>query len=204
MKYDFYENVVEEYLSNYSERTKATLEKIGIDKSEVEFAIESEKENIEKLIKTNKKYAQLVMDLDLFKNNKLNNFVSLTHFARRKNEANPGYVIQSWLRDRNTLEFLRLWEKEHNYYSFDDEAAIKLIERTHEPSFTITAKVWISETNAKGIQSKQGANGGTFAAEQISIDFITWLYPEKRYELIKLISMRAFIMRNQLKKCLSE
>ena len=138
------------------------------------------------------------MDLRLFKTNDLSDMVPLTVFARRKNETNPGYVIQSWLRDRNTIEFLRLWEKEHNQYYFDDEAAIRLIERTHEPSFTLTAKIWIKETNAKGIQSKQGANGGTFAYNEIAIDFITWLYPEKRYELIKLISMRVLSMWDEI------
>lgn len=102
-------------------------------------------------------------------------------------------MIQSWLRDRNTLEFLRIWEKEHNSHDFNDEAAKKLIEKTHEPSFTLTAKVWTAETKAQGIESKQGSNGGTFAVEQIAVDFITWLCPERRYELIKLISKRALL-----------
>ena len=120
--------------------------------------------------------------------------VSLTRFAKRKNEMNPGYVIQSWLRDRNTREFLRLWEEGNNPHYFNDEAAKNLIEKTHEPSFTLTAKVWITETNARGIESKQGAGDGTLAAEPIAIDFITWLYPERRYELIKLISRRTLLI----------
>ena len=48
----------------------------------------------------------------------------------------------------------------------------------------------INGTNAIGIQSRQGEKGGTLAAESITIDFIVWLHPEKRYELIKLISNR--------------
>ena len=113
--------------------------------------------------------------------------------GERKNETNPGYVIQSLLRDRNTLEFLRLWEMEHNLHYFNDEAAKNLIEKTHEPSFTLTAKVWITETNARGIESKQGSGGGTLAVEPIAVDFITWLFPERRYKLIKLISKRVVL-----------
>lgn len=190
MDFDFYGNAVEEYMAGYSEMTKSTLKKAKVSDDEIDFMIQNERKTLERLLETNKKYAQLIMDLRIYRVNELCNMISLTQFARRKNEANPGYVIQSWLRDRNTIEFLRLWEKEYNSYNFNDEAAIKLINRTHEPSFTLTAKVWISETKARGIQSKQGANGGTFATEQIAVDFITWLYPEKRYELMKLISMR--------------
>lgn len=136
------------------------------------------------------------MDLRLYRANETNNMISLTKYARRKNETNPGYVIQSWLRDKNTIEFLRLWKKENNAYRFDDNAAQKLIERLHEPSFTLTAKVWINETNAIGIQSRQGSKGGTLAAESIAIDFIVWLYPEKRYEFNKLVYSRLLIIDN--------
>lgn len=197
MKFDLYGNAVEEYMTEYSRMTRETMKKVKASNEEIEYMIQSEKESIEKLIKTNKQYAQLIMDLRIFGSNNPWNMISITQYARRKNQNNPGYVIQSWLRDRNTLEFLRLWEKEYNASTFKDAAAVKLIEKTHEPSFTITAKVWINETNAIGIKSKQGANGGTFAAEQIAIDFITWLYPEKRYELMKVISMRVFVIEKR-------
>lgn len=194
MEFDLYRNAVEEYMEEYSRMARETMKKAKASNEEIEYMIQSEKDKIEKLIKTNKQYAQLIMDLRIFGANNPWNMVSITKYARRKNENNPGYLIQSWLRDRNTLEFLRLWEKEYNASTFDDAAAIKLIERTHEPSFTITAKAWINETNAIGIKSKQGANGGTFADEQIAIDFITWLYPEKRYELMKMIIFRKFLI----------
>ena len=61
----------------------------------------------------------------------------------------------------------------------------------------MTAKVWITETNACGIESKQGVGGGTLAAEPMAIDFITWLYPERRYELIKLISKRTLLLQKE-------
>lgn len=192
MDFDLYGNANEEYMAEYSESAKKLMKKAKIADKEIEAEIQDERNRIEKLLVTNQKYAQLIMDLKIYSANNPWDMVSITQYARRKNADNPGYVIQSWLRDRNTLEFLRLWEKEHNSSQFNDEAAIKLIERTHEPSFTITAKAWINETNAIGIKSKQGANGGTFAAKQIAIDFITWLNPEKRYELMKIISKRIF------------
>ena len=88
-----------------------------------------------------------------------------------------------------TLELLCLWEKEHNRL-FEEGEANKLIAKTKEPSFTITAKVWIEKTSAQGIVSKQGKGGGTFAHHEIAIDFITWLFPEKRYQLSKMIINR--------------
>ena len=136
MNFDFYGNAVEEYMAGYSEMTKSTLKKAKASDDEIDFMIQNERKTLERLLETNKKYAQLIMDLRIYRANELCNMISLTQFARRKNEENPGYVIQSWLRDRNTIEFLRLWEKEYNSYNFNDEAAIKLINRTHEPSFT--------------------------------------------------------------------
>ena len=99
---------------------------------------------------------------------------SLTEIAKRKNLDNPSYVIQSWLRDINTLEFLYLWEKDNNQY-FIEEAAKELMEKTKQPSFTMTAKLWIKNTRPTGIRSKQGhgEGGGTLARQEIAIDFIT-------------------------------
>lgn len=115
---------------------------------------------------------------------------SLTEIAKRKDATNPSYIIQSWLRNVNTLELLCLWEKEHNP-NFNFEEAKRLINKTKEPAFTLTAKIWIASTNAKGLTSKQGKGGGTCAKHEIAIDFITWLFPEKRYELSKMIIARS-------------
>lgn len=76
--------------------------------------------------------------------------------------------------------------KDNNQY-FTEEAAKELIEKIKQPSFTMTAKLWIKNTRATGIRSKQGHGGGTLARQEIAIDFITWTFPEKRYELSKLI-----------------
>ena len=100
-------------------------------------------------------------------------------------------MIQSWLRDKNTIEFLRLWEKDNNP-EFNNDEAEALVKRVSESSFTLTTKVWIAQTKADGIVSKQGNNGGTLAHRDIAIDFIVWLFPEKRYELVKMIGNRIF------------
>lgn len=86
-----------------------------------------------------------------------------------------------------------MWEEEHNT-DFNIEEARKLMNKTKEPSFTLTAKTWISNTNAKGLISKQGKGGGTYAYHEIAIDFITWLFPEKRYALAKMISKKILII----------
>lgn len=134
MDFDFYGDAVQEYLTEYSENIRRVLKKIKILQAEIELQIQEEKEKIEKLVETNKEYAKLLMDLRVYQRDNERRMVSLTQFAKRKNETTPGYVIQSWLRDRNTLEFLRLWEKEYNPHYFNDEAAKNLIEKTHELS----------------------------------------------------------------------
>lgn len=113
---------------------------------------------------------------------------SITEIAKQK-DLNPSYVIQSWLRDKKTLELLCLFEKEHNL-DFDLEKAKELIYKIKETSFTLILKIWIANTNAKGLISNQGKGGGTYAYNEITIDFITWVFPEKRYELMKMIINR--------------
>ena len=111
----------------------------------------------------NEPYGQLLLDVNHIKIKDLELY-SLTEIAKQKNLTNPSYEIQSWLRDRKTLEILMLWEKEHNQNYFNFEKAAILIEKTKEPSFTLTAKTWILETKAVGIISKQGKGGGNFCS----------------------------------------
>ena len=133
----------------------------------------------------------LLMDLTHLRVREDTDYVSLTELAKRRNPSNPSYVIQSWLRDKNTIEFLGFWEKENNADSNNEEADT-FVKRISESSFTLTTKVWIAQTKATGIISKQGNNGGTLAHRDIAIDFIVWLFPEKRYELVKMIGNRIF------------
>ena len=148
-------------------------------------------EKIKKYLDTNRPYAMLLMDLTHLRVREDTDYVSLTELAKKRNPSNPSYVIQSWLRDKNTIEFLRFCEKENNA-DFNNEEADTLVKRISELSFTLTTKVWIAQTKATGIISKQGNNGGTLAHRDRAIDFIVWLFPEKRYELVKMIGNRIF------------
>ena len=108
---------------------------------------------------------------------------SLTELARTKSEKNPGYLIQSWLRSDNTVEFLRAWELEHNK-EFDNDACDKLFEEIRKTGATLTPKLWCERTHAKGIVSTKGKGGGTKAEPDIAIAFRAWLEPGLMLEMI--------------------
>ena len=192
MGLEIYDNAVAEYLDNMERTVKELQEKSAISNEMAEYTLEDARKSIQKYLETNRPYAQLLMDLKHLEYKDKSTY-SLTEIAKMKDESNPSYIIQSWLRNVNTLQLLCLWGKEHNP-DFNLEEAKKLIEKTKEPSFTLTAKIWIANTNAKGVISKQGKGGGTFAHHEIAIDFITWLFPEKRYDLSKIITNRILIL----------
>ncbi len=110
--------------------------------------------------------------------------VSLTELAKQYSDEPPGYVIQSWMRSRNTLEFLRLWENEMNT-EFDDAACEELIQKVRTTSLTITPSLWIRETHAKGMFVKQGKGGGVKAYPEIAADFHLWLDPKTRLGILR-------------------
>lgn len=112
-------------------------------------------------------------------------YVSLTDIVRAHSDDASGYVIQSWLRSGNTLAFLNLWEKENNP-DYCEGAYKELLEKKKATSFTLTPKLWISQTNAIGIVSKQGKAGGTLAHPMIACEFASWLTPEFKMLLLKL------------------
>lgn len=111
--------------------------------------------------------------------------VSLTELAKQYSEGSPGYAIQSWMRSRNTLEFLRQWENDMNE-EFDDRACEELIHQGHTTSLTITPSLWIRRPHAVGMYVKQGKGGGVKAYPEIAADFRLWLDPEERLTLIRL------------------
>ena len=107
----------------------------------------------------------------------LGDFVSLTDIAKFKTEENPGYAIQNWMRNRNTVRFLALWEKFHNpnfncleFEAIEKEAGLN--------SFVLTPKRWIEQTHAIGIQSKQGRYAATYAHQDIAFEFASWISAE--------------------------
>ena len=112
--------------------------------------------------------------------------LSLTELARQYSKDSPGYVIQSWMRSRNTLEFLRQWENDMNR-GFDDNVCEELIHQAHTTSLTVTPSLWIQRTHAVGMRMKQGKGGGVSTYPEIVADFRLWLDPAERFALLKVL-----------------
>lgn len=110
-------------------------------------------------------------------------YISLTDMARSSNERTD-LVLQTWMRNRNTIEFLGLWEEVHNPH-FNPYEFAGIREQTGLNTFYISAKEWIERTKAVGIISKTGRYGGTFAHKDIAFEFGTWLSPRFKLFLIK-------------------
>lgn len=132
-----------------------------------------------------------IIDQYLYRTNPKSRLVSLTDISREKNPESPSYVIQNWLRSRNTLEFLRIWESKNNP-EFDEHECGILLEAMRAPSFTVTPKQWIAKTKAIGLVSKQGKGGGTLAHPDIAMDFQMWLKPELRLELVQWVGEHTY------------
>ena len=114
-------------------------------------------------------------------------YISLTEIARKFDADNPSYLIQSWLRNRNTVQFLAEWERKNNP-DFNEAAFQKLVVETKTPQFTLTSKKWIDLTNAIGVTSKQGKGGGTMAHPFIACDFEMWNDAQFRYEALRFFT----------------
>lgn len=113
-----------------------------------------------------------------------NDYLSLTDIARYKNPHEPKDVVKNWMRSKNTIEFLGLWENLNNpdfkgveFDHFKTEAGYN--------SFTLSPKRWIETTNAVGIISKVGRYGGTYAHQDIAFEFASWISAEFKLYLIK-------------------
>ena len=123
------------------------------------------------------------IDIGIYTSDFENEYISLTDIARYKSD-DPTAVIQNWLRGRDVLEFLGLWEQLHNpnfkpleFEGFKMQAGAN--------AFTMSPKKWIESTNAIGIVSKSGRYGGTFAHSDIAFEFASWISPEFKLYIIK-------------------
>lgn len=113
-----------------------------------------------------------------------NDFISLTDIARYKNPGEPKDVVKNWMRSRSTIEFLGLWEQLNNP-DFKGVEFDSFIYGAGANSFTLSPKKWVSATNAIGIISKSGRNGGTFAHKDIAFEFASWVSAEFKLYIIK-------------------
>ena len=111
-------------------------------------------------------------------------YISLTDIAKYHNPELPGYVIQNWMRNRSTIEFLGLWEQLNNpNFNCLEFEAIK--QASGANSFAMTPKKWIQDTQAVGIISKQGRYAATLADKDIAFEFASWISPEFKLYIIK-------------------
>jgi hypothetical protein len=111
-------------------------------------------------------------------------FISLTDIARHRDADRSDYILQNWLRNRSTIEFIGLWEQFHNpVFNSIEFDGIKNMAGSN--SFSLTPKRWITSTNAIGIISRTGRYGGTFAHKDIAFEFASWLSAEFKFYLIK-------------------
>lgn len=111
-------------------------------------------------------------------------FISLTDIAKYKNPDHADDVIRNWLRNRNTVEFLGVWERLNNP-AFNPVEFDGIRIQTGLNSFTLTPKQWIEKTRAIGIISQTGRYGGTYAHKDIAFEFASWVSVEFKLYLIK-------------------
>lgn len=111
-------------------------------------------------------------------------YISLTDIARYKNADRTDDLVRNWLRNRNTLEFLGLWEQLNND-GFNPVEFDGIKTQAGLNSFTLTAKQWIERTGAIGITSSAGRYGGTYAHKDIAFEFAAWVSVEFKLFLIK-------------------
>ncbi len=123
------------------------------------------------------------IDIGIYTNDYENEFISLTDIARYKSN-DPNDVIKNWMRSRETLEFLGLWEKLHNpdfkpveFDGFRSEAGLH--------AFTMSPSKWIEGVNAIGMVSKAGRYGGTYAHSDIALEFAAWVSAELKLYIMK-------------------
>jgi hypothetical protein len=114
----------------------------------------------------------------------IDTYISLTDIAKHEEPDRSDHVIQNWMRNRNTIEFLGIWERLNNavfkpleFEGFKNRAGLN--------SFVLTPRQWIDATHAIGLVSKQGRYGGTYAHKDIAFEFASWISVEFKLYLIK-------------------
>ena len=111
-------------------------------------------------------------------------FISITDIAKLKNADAPADIIKNWMRSKNTIELLGLWERLNNpdfklveFDQFRNEAGYN--------HFVLSPKKWIDSTRAIGLVSKSGRYGGTYAHRDIALEFASWISVEFKFYLLK-------------------
>ncbi len=109
-------------------------------------------------------------------------YISLTDMVR--NIDNGVVLIEKWLRNKNTIEFLGIWEEMYND-QFNLNEYNNIMKEAGLNRFAMSVKQWVTRTNSKGIIAKAGRYGGTYAYKDIAFEFASWVSPKFKLYLIK-------------------
>jgi len=121
-------------------------------------------------------------------------YICITDIARQKNENEPKDVVKNWMRQKNTLEYLGLWERLHNP-NFKGVEFDPLLTEAGSNAFTMSPTKWIELTAAIGILTKNGAGGGTYAQRDIAFKFANWVSVE--FELYLVMEFQRLKAKEQ-------
>jgi hypothetical protein len=109
-------------------------------------------------------------------------YISLTDMV--KGIENGLSLIEKWLRNKNTIEFLGIWEEMYNPdFNSTEFGGIKNEAGTNR--FLLSVKQWVEKTNSRGIMAKAGRHGGTYAQKDIAFEFASWVSPKFKLYLIR-------------------
>ena len=114
--------------------------------------------------------------------NEEDDYISLTDMVRKID--NGLSLIEKWLRNKNTIEFLGIWEEMYNE-DFDTNAYDEIMQEAGLNRFIMSVKQWVTRTNSKGIVAKAGRYGGTYAYKDVAFEFASWVSPQFKLYLIK-------------------
>ena len=121
-------------------------------------------------------------------------YICITDIARQKNEIEPKDVVKNWMRQKNTLEYLGLWERLHNP-NFKGVEFDPLLAEAGSNAFTMSPSRWVELTAAIGIFTKNGAGGGTYAQRDIAFKFANWVSVE--FELYLVMEFQRLKAKEQ-------
>jgi hypothetical protein len=109
-------------------------------------------------------------------------YISLTDMVREV--ENGSALIEKWLRNKNTIEFLGIWEEMYNL-DFNSPEFGGIMSEAGTNRFLLSVKQWISRTNARGLIAKAGRYGGTYAQKDLAFEFASWVSPKFKLYLIR-------------------
>lgn len=125
-------------------------------------------------------------------------FISLTDMVRGLDNGTS--LVEKWLRNKNTIEFLGIWERLHNP-DFDFGAYEEIMSQSGLNRFLISAKQWIEKTKAIGIMAQAGRYGGTYAHKDIAFEFGSWVNPTfKLYLITEYQNLNILLSDKRLKE----